>query len=215
MTKKIIAAVLVVILMLAGIGAFLYYREDKPNEFIGEEVNKVEESEILKELEDIEYEYNPEIVGKYATVPDGGTVLEDTDPTDDKFLVEDKNGEIFEVTNPVITMSSEELEDNYNKIMEWLHSEDTTAPAPEIYYSIENEDGSEPAQILKPEEEVDPSLPEEETPPEGGYIVPGAMSWEDFASEISHVELTEEQKEADRKATQEAVDRTQGTLVPN
>ena len=36
MTKKIIAAVLVVILMLAGIGAFLYYREDKPNEFIGE-----------------------------------------------------------------------------------------------------------------------------------------------------------------------------------
>ena len=47
------------------------------------------------------------------------------------------------------------------------------------YLSLEEVemDKNQPSQIFKPEEEVDPSLPEEETPPEGGYVNNNTITW--------------------------------------
>jgi len=60
----------------------------------------------------------------------------------------------------------------------------------------------------KPSNEVQKPV---EQKPSNDYVIPGAVSGEDFIDGTEHIKITEE----NIKATQEAVDRTQGTLHPN
>ena len=111
------------------------------------------------------------------------------------------------VQSQYLSMEEVEMDSEEQQPVQQKPSSNVQKPSSDAQKPVEQKPSNE---VQKPVEQK----PSSDVQNQSGNI-PGAMSWEDFASEISHVELTEEQKEADRKATQEAVDRTQGTLHPN